>query len=87
MPRGQDDDGQGWPDLPELGQHVQPIAARQEQIEEDQVHPEAQRFLQSLLAVARLGHLIAGGAQGVGYAAANGCLVLDDNDAGFGVMG
>src|SRR5262245_54141306 len=60
-----------------MGEDIETIAARQHQVEEDQIDAGTYRLFQPADAVGRLGNLVAQGAQGVGDAAADGLFVLD----------
>ena len=77
-----DDDRQRRPGAAHLGQHFQPVAPRQHQIEQHQIDADAHGLFEAADAVAGLGRLVAGGAQGVAHAAADGLFVLDHHYAG-----
>ena len=76
----EDDDRQRRPRAPHLGQHFQPVAPRQHQIEQHQIDADAHGLFQTADAVAGLGRLVAGRPQGVAHAAADGLFVLDHHD-------
>ena len=76
----QNDDRPGRTDFADFGQHFQTIAARQQQIKQDEIDVGLNGHLQADGAVSRLRDFVTGQPQRVNDAAANGRLIFDHDD-------
>src|SRR5207253_3617309 len=81
---GQDDHGQGGTNLPEVSQHLQPVAAWQQQVQQNQVDAQAHSLFESAGAVGCLRDFITADAQDIDDAATNRRIVFHNHNAGGG---